>query len=370
MPATIDVFRRAVDDPMATDPPPTEESGRRETIMRIVNWNIEWMNDWFVGGGSVAFREDNLRRGITDVDDLCRRVASVVNAMDPDVLTLEEGPSDIREMQLFVDAYLSDPQGGARFDIFGGLDGGAQKLYALVKIGGEFTDPSIPTDDLTLALDEPWESDVDGDFRLDGYEFTRQPLVIEGTTDSSNAKLRIVTLHTKSKYVHNGQQLWENLNTRMDYVVAALKNRRRISSEAMRVRRYLDDLLGQDANLLCVVCGDFNDGPGIDYFETRYLTHNVTDILLGSTYYPDLLFEHALVMRVPEDRRYTAIFDDFVDDIENRHLLLDHLLVSPALSSGITNSGIAHEEYDAAIDPNATGRQAHASDHRPVYLDL
>lgn len=318
----------------------------------------------------MAFREDNRRRGITDVDDLCRRAASVVNAMDPDVLTLEEGPSDIREMQLFVDTYLLDPHGGARFDIFGGLDGGAQKLYALVKIGGEFNNPSIPTDDLTLALGEPWESDVDGDFRLDGYEFTRQPLVIEGTTGSGGANLRIVTLHTKSKYVHNGQQLWENPNRRMDYVIAALKNRRRISSEAMRVRQYLVGLLEQDASSLCVACGDFNDGPGIDYFETRYLTHNVTDILLGSTYHPHLLFEHAFIRRVAEDQRYTAIFDDFVDDIENRHLLLDHLLVSPALSSAVTDSGIAHQEYDTAIDPDAAGRQARASDHRPVYLDL
>jgi endonuclease/exonuclease/phosphatase family metal-dependent hydrolase len=338
--------------------------------MRIVNWNIEWMNDWFVGGGSVAFRQDNLRRGITDIDDLCKRVASVVPSLDPDVLTLEEGPSDIREMQLFVDTYLSDQEGNARFDIFGGYDGGAQKLYALVKIEGAFSNPVIPTDDLTLALRDPWESDVDGDFRLDGYDFTRLPLVVEGTTGPESTPLRIVTLHTKSKYVHNGQQLWENLSTRMDYVVAALKNRRRISSEAMRVRQYLDSLLKQDASSLCIVCGDFNDGPGIDYFETRYLTHNVTDILLGSTYYPDLLFEHAFIKRVPEDRRYTAIFDDFVDDIANRPLLLDHLLVSPALLSAVVDSGIAHQEYDAAMDPDATGRQARASDHRPVYLDL
>jgi hypothetical protein len=338
--------------------------------MRIVNWNIEWMNDWFVGGGSVAFRENNLSRGITDIDDLCQRVASVVNSLNPDVLTVEEGPSDIREMQLFVDNYLSDQYGVARFDIFGGLDGAAQKLYALVKIGGALNSASIPTDDLTQELGEPWESDVDGDFWLDGYSFTRQPLVIEGTASPTNATVRIITLHTKSKYVHHGQQLWENPNTRMDYVVAALKNRRRISSEAMRVRRYLDALLDDDPDSLCVVCGDFNDGPGIDYFETRYLTHNVTDILLGSAYYPDLVFEHAFIKRVPDDRRYTAIFDDFVDDIMNRHLLLDHLLVSPALAPAVTDADIAHPAYDAAIDPNAAGRQARASDHRPVYLDL
>ncbi len=338
--------------------------------MRIVNWNIEWMNDWFVGGERVAFRQDNPRRGITNVADLCRRVASVINNLNPDVLTIEEGPSDIREMELFVETYLIDGQGNRLFDIFGGIDGGAQKIYTLVKKGGEFRNPGIPADDLTLALQDSWEADIDGDYQLEGYEFTRQPLVLEGAKGDENSKLRIVTLHTKSKYVHNGESLWRNPDTRTEYVKAALKNRRRISSEAMRVRQYLDDLLNRNNDSLSVVTGDFNDGPGIDYFERRYLTHNVTDILLGSTYYPDLLFKHAFLERVPEHQRYTAIFDDFIDDISGRHLLLDHILASPALSSRIQDSGIAHQEYNAGTDNNASGRQKYVSDHRPVYADL
>lgn len=148
--------------------------------MRIVNWNIEWMNDWFVGGGNVAFRTDNDRRGITDVADLCRRVAEVVKKLDPDVLTIEEGPSDIREMELFANTYLVDGNGNLLFDIFGGIDGGSQKIYTLVKKGGALTNPEIPADPLTLELEDPWGSDVDGDFRIEGYEFTRQPLVVEG----------------------------------------------------------------------------------------------------------------------------------------------------------------------------------------------
>jgi exonuclease III len=119
-----------------------------------------------------------------------------------------------------------------------------------------------------------------------------------------------------------------------------------------------------------IVTGDFNDGPGIDYFERRYLTHNVTDILLGSTYYPNRIFNHAFLGRVPEEERFTAIFDDFVDDISDRPILLDHILVSPALSPSIQNSGIAHQEYQAGTDDNASGRQRHVSDHRPVFLDL
>ena len=338
--------------------------------MRIVNWNIEWMNDWFVGGGSVAFRQDNPRRGITDVVALCTRVASVVKGLDPDVLTIQEGPSDIREMILFVDTFLADNLGESLFDIFIGMDGGAQKIYAFVKKGGEFTNPVLPTDDLTLDLQDPFEVDITGDYQLEGYEFTRLPLVIEGTIAGDNSQLRIVILHTKSKYVHRGRSLWNNLNTRMQFIAAAMKNRRRISAEAMRVRSYLDELLNLNLNSHLIVTGDFNDGPGFDYFERRYLTHNVTDILLGSTYYPNRIFNHAFLGRVPEEERFTAKFDDFVDDITDRPILLDHILVSPALSTSIQNSGIAHQEYQAGTDDNASGRQRHVSDHRPVFLDL
>lgn len=338
--------------------------------MRIVNWNIEWMNDWFVGGGSVAFSENNLRKGINDVAALCTRVADVVKDLDPDVLTIQEGPSDIREMELFVENFLADNQGESLFNIFIGMDGGAQKLYAFVKKGGEFKNPVLPTDDLTLELQDPFEVDIVGDYELEGYEFTRLPLVVEGALDNENSKLRIIILHTKSKYVHNGRSLWDDLDTRMQFVKAAMKNRRRISAEAMRVRLYVDEFLKQNKDSFVVITGDFNDGPGIDYFERHYLTHNITDILLGSTYYPNRMFKHAFIERVTEDKRFTAIFNDFVDDIPERPLLLDHILVSPALSLKIRDSGIAHQEYEAGTDGNESGRQRHVSDHRPVYIDL
>jgi hypothetical protein len=303
------------------------------------------------------------------VADLCRRVAEVVKKLDPDVLTIEEGPSDIREMELFASTYLVDGNGNLLFDIFGGIDGRSQKIYTLVKKGGALINPEIPADALTLELEDPWGSDVDGDFRIEGYEFTRQPLVVEGNT-GDGTKLKIVTLHTKSKYVHDGKALWNNPDTKHEFVIAALKNRRRISSEAMRVRWYLNESVKQDSNSSIIVTGDFNDGPGIDFFEKNYLTHNVTDILLGSTYYPNLLFSHAFLESVPEHKRYTAIFDDYIDDIKGRRLLLDHILVSPALSSRIKDSGIAHQEYNAGIDATASGRQKYVSDHRPVSIDL
>jgi hypothetical protein len=61
---------------------------------------------------------------------------------------------------------------------------------------------------------------------------------------------------------------------REEFIKLALQARRRISAEAMRVREYIDLLFEQNPQAKIVVTGDFNDGPGLDYFEKRYLISN------------------------------------------------------------------------------------------------
>lgn len=332
--------------------------------MIIVSWNIEWMNDWFAGANQVAFRPNNPRRGITDTAALATRVAQVIIDLSADVLTIQEGPSDPAEMQLFVDDHLE-----GNYTVLGGLDGRAQKVYALIRNGGQLRNAQLATDDLTRGLLDPWESDVDGDEIVQHYEFTRVPLTITGQDNQGN-DIRILSLHTKSKYVHNGAAMFNDPYRRQQFIHEALINRRRISSEAMRTRRYLNHLLDQDPQARIIVTGDLNDGPGMDHFEQRYLTHNVIDILLGTAFSPETAFEHAFVTQVPARQRFTARFDDYVDGINDRPLLLDHILVSPSLAGQITGSGIAHAEFDAQT-PNPDGtRQERASDHRPVFAEL
>lgn len=338
--------------------------------MRLMNWNIEWMNNWFVGNGQVAWR--NTHTGIADVQALADRVANVITAVDPDVLTIQEGPSDPREMELFITDCLSAPNGQPLYDAFGGLDGGAQKLYTLVKRGGQFINPRLASDAPTDHLLDEWMTDVDGDARLESYTFTRDPLIIDGEFGANNETLRILTLHTKSKFVNQQEAMWRDLNRRQDFIVAALRNRRRISAEAMHTRVCLDDLYDVDPGTLVVVTGDFNDGPGLDYFEQNYLTHGVTDILMGSCYHPDRQYEHALIGHIPQNQLFTARFDDFIDDIDDRPLLLDHILASPALRGRHANPQVAHTAYEAQIDATRPedARDRLPSDHRPVVVEL
>lgn len=340
--------------------------------MKLVNWNIEWMNNWFVGGNQVAFRQQQTSHGsvkISDVPALAHRVADVIKSFNCDILTVQEGPSDIREMELFNATHLLDDNNQEIFDVYGGNGSGAQKLYALVKKNGAFSNPAIARDDMSVDLEEDWQADVDGDLILEEYGFTRPPLIIDG--DFGNHALRVVVLHTKSKYVHNQVSLFNNPATRLEFLQAAMKNRRRISTEGFRLRTYLNDLMEQNNNVKIIVTGDWNDGPGNDYFERNFLTHNVSDIILGSTFYPQYLFSHSFLHRVPLQDLYTAIFNDFIDGINNRKILLDHIVVSPAVVPLINDSGILHNEFDAALDSNApTDREKAPSDHRPVYIEL
>ena len=148
---------------------------------------------------------------------------------------------------------------------------------------------------------------------LDTYEFTRTPLVVNLVLGGH--PLQVIVCHTKSNFINQGREMWENPARRQAFIATALTNRRRISAEGMRIRRYLDERLSADPAMAIVVLGDLNDGPGFDYFEDFFLTHNVTDILLGSGFQPEWLFTHAQ-HDVASEARHTAVFEDFVPTVQ------------------------------------------------------
>jgi endonuclease/exonuclease/phosphatase family metal-dependent hydrolase len=335
--------------------------------MKLANWNIEWMNDWFtpISAGPPGWRTANEGRGVSDVAALAARVAGVIRALGADVVTIQEGPSRKGEMQLFVDDHLD----GA-WEVFGPSGRGTQRLFALVRKGGAveqarrvFPEPG------RIDFGESWPVDVTGDLIVEGYEFTREPLELELTV--AGRKVVLLNLHTKSKYIHGGRSLWDDPATRAQFIAQAVRNRRRIAAELMRVRTHLDELLTADPEARLVVMGDLNDGPGIDFFEQNYLIHNVVAVVSGSPFHPRHMLRHAFIDRELKDRNFTARFDDFVDDIRDRPLLLDHILLSPSLYWGaLRNARIEHEAFEAQLVTGPTARMSRPSDHRPQSASL
>jgi hypothetical protein len=338
--------------------------------LKISTFNIEWMNRWFEGGSVDAFKQ-TMSDG-SSVDQVCQRVKGVIEAIDPDILGIQEGPSSEGEMDLFINKYLTDKNGVPRYKFIQSIDGRSQKIYQLYK-PEKFTDVTA-YDYVNGTRYVKWQVDIDGDGQLNDYEFTRTPLEVTYTIDDK--MLTVIAMHTKSKYIHDGQSLWGNTDTRLDFVLQALQARRRISAEAMRTREAIDDILISDPERTVVILGDMNDGPGRDYFEQKYLTHNLTDIVLGSTFYPERMFIHALG-DVSGSDRYTAIFDDFVTGETNKKLLLDHVLYSPNISTLTgafqikSGSGqVDHQAFDNETAKLDGSREERPSDHKPISMIL
>ncbi|OZG70793.1 hypothetical protein BTA51_24185 [Hahella sp. CCB-MM4] len=323
------------------------------------------MNHWFSPDSqNPAWRKSAEIRGVSDINALATRVANVIESIDPDVLCIQEGPSRYSEAELFINDYLN----GA-YEIFGPSGSGQQKMYVLVKRGGTVQAVNRATQNPFVPFDEPWAVDINGDQHLDEYEFTREPLVVDVTL-TDGREIRVINVHLKSKYVHNGERLWSDSAQRQEFISKALLARRRISAEAMRVREYLNVLLEQDQNRSIVVCGDFNDGPGSDYFERHFLTHNLVAMLAGNPFRPQYMMRHGFIDRVQAGDNYTVIFDDFVDLVVDRKILLDHILVSPGLFSSLTDGGIEHVAFNAQVDNTAVDRQKYPSDHRPQSIEI
>jgi endonuclease/exonuclease/phosphatase family metal-dependent hydrolase len=343
--------------------------------VRISSFNVEWMNDWFVSGsGPAAFKPQFKEKDgtyLNDTDKTAKRTAAVIRAIDPDILAVQEAPSRQSELELFVSQYLQDNNGNPLYNVLLGDTGAAQKLGLLYKPGSVTSAALAPHASITGLIDE-WMCDVDGDAELELYHFTRTPLVVNVTFGART--LQVIVSHTKSNFINHGESMWNDPAQRPAYIHTALEDRRRISSEAMRIRSYVDSVLATTPGANIVVLGDMNDGPGLDYFEKNYLTHNVIDILFGSQFKPEWTFRHAQ-HDVGEADRYTAVFDDFVEAIVGKRMLLDHIMLSPGLTAGglhkVSGSGaVHHAEYAAQFVNGGAHREDRPSDHRPVSVRL
>ena len=343
--------------------------------MRIVDWNIEHMNSWFLPNTNPnspslrkSFAGSTFAGGkIGNVRGLARRAAMVLRVLDPDLICIQEGAGE-EEVALFLDQFL--PIGsGKTWTVLG--SGGAQKLIVAVRTDRDVSSAVIGDDAaMTFDLGASFEADTDGDTVLEtDTRFARRPLVVDVVAHGHD--IRVINCHLKSKYVPDGKALFEGTQAEhREFIRAALVNRRRISAEAFRIRTYLDKLFALDPDRLILLAGDLNDGPGFDLFERKYLTHSVVDLVFGSVLLPDGRLNHPLI-QAGQPRPASAYFDDYVEGVEDKPLLLDHIGLSPKLSIWLDTARIATAEFDIQSRLNAKNkREKLPSDHRPLFAVL
>ena len=344
-------------------------------VLKIANLNAEWMVNFFKPNTDEFWPKESKTPGLgskpKDVQQVCTRLAGVIKDLDADIIGIEEGPPEKKQMEAFVNKFL-----GGKYKVCSMPDG-RQSNHALVRKGiSGLTVKQMPgTHPIYSHLGKKVEYFKWGDLKKEKLQlnkFTRKPVVLR--ISKNNKSVEIFIFHTKSKI--------SKLKTKKQYtqrdreaMIDALRSRQKLSAEMAAVRRYISHAILSKRTNGVIVIGDLNDGPHRDVFERHFLIHNIIDELRGGFEREMALMHHALRQEFLEGTQaFTAEFKDPTQDGKRVKVMLDHILVTSSVQSGkkspiklIKNSGeIEHDAYENHLKNTGRKRDERPSDHRPV----
>jgi hypothetical protein len=343
--------------------------------MKIVVWNVEWMSDLFVPASQPpAFRPDDEKPTHSPGATIRKRrddLAGVLRELAPDLAVLVEGPGRNEDLQLFFDQDLNEHTWKTHVQVSHAA-GQPQNISLAVRTdSGSFQDPPFITFD-TYKMKEfgDFKIDTDDDEISELYSFERRPLYVEIHPNPPALPFRILGLHLKSKGIFQAYE-WSK------WWAAAEANRRKILAEASQLRiNFLDPYMTspQTGEIPLIVCGDVNDGPGLDASEKRLYGSGI-ERLMGNIWKPELCLHNALFDALSKKEKKDLDFskiattrfrDPIFNDVTIRDWI-DHLLYSPSDSTWVYNAK-ANENM-----PDGTPiwkKYPHSSDHYPITATI
>ena len=347
--------------------------------IRLGVWNIEWMNDLFTtSSGQIVFKSDNTtvrgpRRGNT-VRERIDDVAGVIDALGLDALVVVEGPNRVDELQHFFD---HSPVQGSWRCVVQRSPRQSQCIGIAVRTdtGLWSGDPVVQFDALDAQsgiikrASDAFDYDSDDDGLVEKHKFERRPLYVE-LTMGDNTRFRVVGLHLKSKGIFTALE-WSKWWRTAD------ANRMRLLAQCSRFRDafvepYLSDAATRDMPL--IVCGDINDGPGLDTSEAK-LNASGVETLMGDVWRPDLTLGNALFDTLDDDDQAARRFRDrattrFKDPIFDayHHPWIDHILYTRNAAAGWVSNAAIHRNMPSG-QPIWREFPA-ASDHYPISVTV
>ncbi|MFD1143826.1 hypothetical protein ACFQ4C_22040 [Larkinella insperata] len=342
--------------------------------LNVLLWNMEWMNDLFDSSGT--FRPDDaVPQHAPDTTVRTRRtqLSGVIAEIDPDVVIVVEGPNTDKELQLFFDTDIT----GTWITKVQPTKGSSQLVGCAIRTDRGKFDAANPLKFFDTANKDqfpefqPFDIDTEDDGVIERYRFERSPLYVELRTAGGHS-VRFLGLHLKSKGIFDAYEWskwWE----------VADANRRKLLAQATQIRlNFLNKyLLNEDTrNIPLIVCGDINDGPGLDASEKRILGSGI-ERLMGTVWYPALCLGNALFdyCLTPADRLnlrfekiYTTSFRDPIFNNTWHKEWIDHVLYSRNRPQPwVTSARIYTEMPDGR---KIWDKYPHASDHMPVSVEI
>src|SRR4030095_6026812 len=238
------------------------------STIKLLCWNVEWMNDLFTAGsGAAAFRPDSKRpQHTTDTTVKTRRehLSGVLKDLAPDVVVVCEGPSRKEELKLFFD---TDMPGTWQVDLQRSPAQSQNIGIAVRTDTGKFVAPILQVHDTVGDKRfDPFLVDTDSDDVLEQHKFERRPLFASVSPDGGAPFTRL-GLHLKGKGICDAlewSRWWDTADA----------NRKKILAQATQIRlKFLEPFLSDPptANTPLIVFGELNDTPGLDVTRPRSL---------------------------------------------------------------------------------------------------
>jgi endonuclease/exonuclease/phosphatase family metal-dependent hydrolase len=329
--------------------------------LKLTAWNVEHFRRVFEGAATTA---------------KARRRAAIVREirdLAPHVLCVLEGPRAVAGLKEFVAHDLEDD-----YVVVEAPDGvyatrGEQWIWFLVHRSLQDAVALLPISTWQQFAGQRWTVHYWGNQQAEQHSHYRHPQTLVLTWGGQ--RVEFIGLHLKSKFINRGRQMWEAGGAEQEaFVAEAIKARIKLATEATNVRRYLDAKFGQVEKPAIIVLGDLNDGPGKEYFEDQYLFFDLVSTLQGEVFFARKFLGHAL-FDWPEHLRWSVRFDDFVEVVTDRPILLDHIMFTQGLADGslpvsvVAQSGRVEHEIHALINAPLPAT-SHTSDHVPVSVEL
>jgi endonuclease/exonuclease/phosphatase family metal-dependent hydrolase len=310
--------------------------------IKFLCWNVEWMNDLFTAGttGPAAFRPDAEKpQHNTDTTVKTRRehLSGVIKDLAPDVVVVCEGPSRKEELKLFFD---TDVPGTWQVDLQRSPAQSQNIGIAVRTDTGKFAAPILEVHDTVGDKRfDPFLVDTDSDDVLEQHKFERRPL-FASVSPAGGVPFTVLGLHLKSKGIFDAlewSRWWDTADA----------NRKKILAQATQIRlKFLEPFLSDPATAKTplIVCGDINDGPGLDASERRLFGSGI-ERLMGIIWRPQFCLGNALFdtlkQKDKEELDFSSIHTtSFKDPIFNgvyQKEWIDHILYSRNQAGGMGN---------------------------------
>lgn len=330
--------------------------------MRLMSYNIEWFDE--------CFEDDNSLKTTSEATTKLDAVAGVITATDPDLIGITEGPNTttttsardtVAALKNFAaakglrqaDAMIGFPSAG-RQEIAAMFDPNVCSLQH--DPGGRAGHKTNP------PFNEAFQADSDADGIKELYKHYRPPLEAKVSRADGGADFWILVAHAKSKGIFSAMD-------RVHFERTSDRNRRKLFAECSSIRLRVEEWLEEDRPL--VVMGDINDGPGFDYYESRF-GRSAVELILGDVFDVDAMLRYPIGR--PKFGRYgwepsTARFtDSFTNDQVNA--LIDHIMTSTKIEPAGTEGALVWNPFQ--LDDAKPHKQAllDASDHFPVTYEI